>query len=43
MLSDGLPAFGVVPGVVKAKVPRTVVLLNDADPPVNVDEASVWP
>jgi hypothetical protein len=37
-LSDGVPAPGLVLGVVQAKDP-----LTDAVPPLNVEEASVCP
>jgi hypothetical protein len=36
--SLGVPAPGAVVAVVQEKVPDT-----DAEPPVSVDEASVWP
>jgi hypothetical protein len=35
-LSLGVPPLGTMAGVVQAKVPAT-----DADPPLNVDDASV--
>jgi hypothetical protein len=37
-LSEGVPAAGLVPGTVQTKLPPT-----DAVPPLNVDDANVWP
>ena len=42
-LSEGVPALGVVVGVVQAKVPATGVLPAVAAPPVSVDKVRVWP
>jgi hypothetical protein len=37
-LYDAVPALGMVLGVVQAKLPAGV-----EEPPVSVDDASVWP
>jgi hypothetical protein len=40
-LSEGVPAPGVVFGVAHAKVPLTIIPFTEAEPPLNVEAASV--
>jgi len=40
-LSDAMPKPGAAFGVVHAKVPLTIIPFTEAEPPLNVEEASV--